>query len=74
MTPSGGTFFQLLDYSAITDEVDATLARRWTQEAGVASIPLSIFYAQPPSDRLLRFCFAKDDATLEKAAEKLCRL
>ncbi len=74
LTPSGGTFFQLLDYSAITDEVDATLARRWTQEAGVASIPLSIFYAQPPSDRLLRFCFAKDDTTLERAAEKLCRL
>ncbi len=74
MRPSGGTFFQLLDYSAITDEVDATLARRWTQEAGVASIPLSIFYAQPPSDRLLRFCFAKDDTTLERAAEKLCRL
>ena len=74
LTPSGGTFFQLLDYSAITDEVDATLARRWTQEAGVASIPLSIFYAQPPKDRLLRFCFAKDDTTLERAAEKLCRL
>lgn len=74
MTPSGGTFFQLLDYSAITEEVDATLARRWTQEAGVASIPLSIFYAQPTGDRLLRFCFAKDDTTLESAAEKLCRL
>jgi len=74
LKPSAGTFFQLLDYSAITDEVDTALARRWTQEAGVASIPLSLFYAQPPRDRLLRFCFAKDDVTLERAAEKLCRL
>ncbi len=74
LKPSAGTFFQLLDYSDITDEVDTALARRWTQEAGVASIPLSVFYARPPGDRMLRFCFAKDDATLERAAAKLCRL
>jgi methionine transaminase len=72
--PSGGTYFQLLDYSAITDEGDVSLARRWTEQAGVASIPLSVFYEQPPVSRLLRFCFAKDDRTLEQAAERLCRL
>ncbi|MBM4205624.1 MAG: aminotransferase class I/II-fold pyridoxal phosphate-dependent enzyme, partial [Gammaproteobacteria bacterium] len=74
LRPSGGTYFQLLDYSAITDEPDLGLAKRWTESAGVASIPLSVFYQQAPGDRLLRFCFAKADSTLEKAAEKLCRL
>jgi len=74
LRPSGGTYFQLLDYSAITDEPDLELAKQWTETAGVASIPLSVFYQQVPGDRLLRFCFAKDDSTLEKAAEKLCRL
>ncbi|MCY4058423.1 MAG: aminotransferase class I/II-fold pyridoxal phosphate-dependent enzyme, partial [Gammaproteobacteria bacterium] len=74
LTPSAGTFFQLLDYGAITNEPDAQLAKRWTIEEKVASIPISIFYAEPPNQELLRFCFAKDDATLERAAEILCRL
>ena len=74
LKPSAGTFFQLLDYSRITDENDVSLARRWTQDPGVASIPMSVFHADAPADRLLRFCFAKDDSTLERAAEKLCRL
>lgn len=74
LKPSAGTFFQLLDYSRITDENDVSLARRWTQDPGVASIPMSVFHAEAPTDRLLRFCFAKDDSTLERAAEKLCRL
>lgn len=74
LTPSGGTYFQLLDYGAITRERDVDLAKRWTAEVGVASIPLSVFYQQPPPQTLLRFCFAKDDSTLEKAAELLCRL
>lgn len=74
LTPSAGTFFQLLDYSAISNERDERLARRWTEEAKVASIPISIFYEQPPNQRYLRFCFAKDDATLARAAEILCQL
>ncbi|HXH02884.1 MAG TPA: pyridoxal phosphate-dependent aminotransferase [Candidatus Competibacteraceae bacterium] len=75
LVPSAGTYFQLLDYSAISDEGDVELARRLTREAGIASIPISVFYERPPQgQRLLRFCFAKDDATLEKGAEILRRL
>ncbi|MDQ1302995.1 MAG: methionine transaminase [Pseudomonadota bacterium] len=73
-TPSAGTYFQLVDYSAISDEVDVGYARRLTQEAGIASIPVSVFCAVPGNARLLRFCFAKDSSTLERAAEILCRL
>ena len=73
--PSAGSYFQLLDYSAISQEPDLALAQRLTREAGIASIPVSVFYAQtPPAQRLLRFCFAKDDRTLEQAAEILRRL
>ena len=74
LTPSAGTFFQLLDYSAISDEPDTALARRWTVEHKVASIPMSVFYQEPPNQRYLRFCFAKDDATLERAAAVLRKL
>lgn len=72
--PARGTFFQILDYSAITDEPDVDYARRLTREIGVASIPISVFCEQPPPGRRLRFCFAKDDATLKEAAERLCSL
>ncbi len=72
--PAGGTFFQLLDYSDITQEPDVDYARRLTREIGVASIPISVFCAEPPPGHKLRFCFAKDDATLEEAARRLCRL
>ena len=72
--PAKGTFFQLLDYSAITDEDDVSYARRLTKEIGVASIPISVFCEQPPPGRKLRFCFAKDDQILEEAAFRLCQL
>ncbi len=72
--PAGGTFFQVLDYADISDEDDVDYARRLTREIGVASIPVSVFCRQPPGSRRLRFCFAKDDATLDRAAERLCRL
>ncbi len=72
--PAQGTFFQVLDYSDISDEHDVAYARRLTEEIGVASIPVSVFCDQPPAGRRLRFCFAKDDATLERAAKKLCSL
>ena len=69
--PSRGTYFQLLDYSAITDEGDMDFALRLTKEHGVASIPTSAFlYTQAPP-KALRFCFAKKDDTLERAAERL---
>ncbi|MEM9022659.1 MAG: methionine aminotransferase, partial [Bacteroidota bacterium] len=72
--PSAGTYFQLLDYSAITDERDTEFAERLTREAGIASIPVSVFYHNPEDNKMLRFCFAKADETLEKAAEILCRI
>ena len=67
-----GSYFQLLDYSAITDEKDTEFAIRMTKEFGVASIPVSVFYQRKLDNKLLRFCFAKDDETLQRAAEKLC--
>ena len=72
--PARSTFFQILDYSMICDDVDEALAKRWTREIGVASIPLTVFCETPFTGTRLRFCFAKDDATLEKAAQKLCAL
>jgi methionine transaminase len=72
--PAQGTFFQILDYSDITDEPDFDYAKRLTKEIGVASIPVSVFCEEPPAGRKLRFCFAKDDITLEQAASKLCQL
>jgi methionine aminotransferase len=74
LRPAHGTFFQVLDYSAITDEDDVAYAKRLTREIGVASIPISVFCEAPLDRKLLRFCFAKDDDILETAAEKLCRL
>ncbi|MGB5627784.1 MAG: methionine aminotransferase [Woeseiaceae bacterium] len=74
LRPARSTFFQLLDYGAITDELDETLATRWTLEIGVASIPLTVFCETPFTGTRLRFCFAKDDATLAQAAAKLCEL
>ncbi len=70
---SKGTYFQLLDYSAITDEKDTDLAIRLTKEFGVAAIPISVFYHKPQDNKVLRFCFAKGDETLERAAEKLSK-
>lgn len=72
--PAAGTYFQLLDYSAISDESDVEFAERVLREAQVASIPVSPFYVDAPRLRMLRFCFAKNDATLEEAAERLCSL
>lgn len=72
--PAAGTFFQVLEFGEISDEGDVEFARRLTRDIGVASIPLSVFCESPGNDRLLRFCFAKSDETLERAAEKLCRL
>ena len=72
--PAAGSYFQLLDYSKISQEKDTDFAIRVTKEFGVASVPVSVFYHEPYDKRLLRFCFAKEDETLEKAAEKLCRI
>ncbi|MDO9318115.1 MAG: pyridoxal phosphate-dependent aminotransferase [Gammaproteobacteria bacterium] len=73
-TPSRGTYFQLVDYSAISSLPDAEFANHLTQKKGVAAIPLSPFYEKAPKSTLLRFCFCKDDSTLEAAAQILCKL
>ena len=73
-TPSAGTYFQLADYSAISELDDQSFVNWLTREAGVAAIPLSPFYREPPGARHIRFCFCKEDATLARAAEILCRL
>ena len=72
--PSRGTFFQNLRYDAISDEKDTDLAIRLTKEYGVAAIPVSVFYREPPPHKVLRFCFAKSEETLAKGAEILCRI
>lgn len=69
--PSAGTYFQVLDYSKITDEKDEDFAKRLTQEHGLASIPLSVFNKNNIDNKQLRFCFAKTDDTLKQAAEIL---
>jgi methionine transaminase len=72
--PSRGTFFQNLCYDAVSEEKDSDLAIRLTKERGVAAIPVSVFYREPPPHRVLRFCFAKSDETLLRGAEILCRI
>ena len=72
--PCRGTYFQMLDYSSISDEPDTAFAKRLAVEYGVAAIPPSVFYHRNDDHKALRFCFAKKDETLEKAAEKLCRI
>jgi methionine aminotransferase len=74
LLPSQGSFFQCVDYSAITDEFDQDLAVRLTKEIKVASIPISVFYEHPPEQHILRFCFAKTDDILLEAANRLKNL
>jgi methionine aminotransferase len=75
-TRAAGTYFQLVDYSAIRSDLDDVAMAEWlTREHGVAAIPVSVFYQSPPADlRLVRFCFAKREETLRQAAEKLCAI
>ncbi len=75
-TRAAGTYFQLADYSAIRADLDDVAMAEWlTREHGVAAIPVSVFYQQPPKDlRLVRFCFAKREETLRQAASMLCAI
>ena len=73
--PVPGGYFQLVDYSAVSDLDDAAFCRWLTVEKGVAAIPLSPFYETPPQgQRLARLCFAKNQATLDAAIERLQHL
>lgn len=72
--PSAGTYFQLAGYEAISDMGDMAFSEWLTREAGVATIPVSVFYSNREDHHLIRFCFAKSEKLLEKAADKLIRL
>ena len=74
LTPSAGTYFQLAEYSAISDEPDTEFTARLTREHKVAAIPISVFYKDAPKQQVVRFCFAKHDHTLQEAADKLISL
>jgi len=71
LRPAEGSFFQLIDYAAISKQRDVEFAEELLTRAKVATIPLSVFYRQPPSMTLLRLCFAKRDQTIDQAAERL---
>lgn len=72
--PCSGTYFQLFSYAAISDKPDTEMAEWLTKEHGVASIPISVFYADKQDQQLLRFCFAKNEDTLQQAANILCKI
>ncbi|MCB0776567.1 MAG: aminotransferase class I/II-fold pyridoxal phosphate-dependent enzyme [Chitinophagaceae bacterium] len=74
MSNSYGSYFICGTYEHITDEADTDFAIRLTKEAGVATIPVSVFYRSGKDDKVLRFCFSKKEATLERAVEKLSRI
>ncbi len=74
LLPCEGTYFQLVDYSAISSLGEIDFAQWLTTEVGVAAIPLSPFYDTPMENRVVRFCFAKRDETLGQAVERLARL
>lgn len=71
---TSGTYFQLMSYKNISEESDTEIAIRLTKEKKLATIPLSVFYSQKTDNNVLRFCFAKTDETLMKAAEIICQL
>lgn len=72
--PSRGTYFVSASFAHMTEMPDVEFAQKITREPGVASIPVSAFYRNGEDNKVLRFCFAKKDETLAKAAEILCRV
>ncbi len=72
--PCGGTYFQLLSYKKLSNEKDTDFAIRLTKEFGIASVPISVFYHETIDNNVLRFCFAKKEETLDKAAEILNKI
>lgn len=75
LLPCSGSYFQLADYSTISDLTDLDFCYWLAEEAGVVAVPISVFYKHPvPSQRLIRFCFCKGEETLKQAAEKLSQI
>jgi methionine aminotransferase len=72
--PCAGTYFQLYDYSDISDEPDLDFCKRLTAEFGVAAIPVSSFFSDKRDDKVIRFCFAKTEDVLEQAGERLAKV
>jgi methionine aminotransferase len=74
LLPSEGSYFQVASYKNISSESDVEFSKRITKEFGVASIPLSVFHADSRDQKLIRFCFAKDEETLTEATQRLCKI
>ncbi|MGV3696399.1 methionine aminotransferase [Flavobacterium sp.] len=74
LLPCEGTYFQVGSYANISSEDDLAFTKRLVTEFGVATIPISTFYANGKDTKCIRFCFAKDDETLTEAAERLMKL
>lgn len=74
LKPVHGSYFQLVSYQKISDEKDIDFAKRLTVDYGVAPIPMSVFYHKQNDNQYLRLCFAKENSTLERAAEKLIKV
>jgi methionine aminotransferase len=74
LLPARGTYFQLAGYRAISEEGDTAFVERLAREAGVAAIPVSAFFADGRDEHVIRFCFAKNEATLAAACERLRRV
>jgi methionine aminotransferase len=72
--PARGSYFQLASYKNISDESDSEFTTRLTKQFKVAAIPVSVFYHDRRDEKVIRFCFAKKEETLERAAELLCRI
>ncbi len=72
--PSKGTYFQLMDYSSITNDSDIKFTKWLCQDKKVAAVPVSVFYHEKLDHKVVRFCFAKENSELERAAELLCKL
>jgi len=72
--PAGGSYFQVAGYEQISDMPDIEFAQWLTKEYGVATIPVSAFYSNKKDDKLIRFCFAKKEETLQEAVERLAKL
>ncbi|WP_091258816.1 methionine aminotransferase [Flavobacterium omnivorum] len=74
LMPCEGTYFQVVSYETISNENDVAFCKRLIIEYGVAAIPISTFYDDGKDLKLIRFCFAKDNATLEEAGKRLCAI
>jgi methionine aminotransferase len=74
LLPRAGTYFQTARYSRISHQADTAFVERLTRDTGVAAIPLSAFFADATDERVIRFCFAKNEATLGEACARLATL